>query len=651
MSREPLNLEDILTDRVVEDDLLEVPVTDRLFRRLLLVGIFVVVGVGIRVGYFSLVEHEAFAARALANMSDSRVELAPRGVIYDRYGVPLVKNVPSFNIILAPRYLPTSPEERRATLTRLGEALGSDQQTLFDTVAKKNWNVADELVLTTNPSQDVLVAVASAKLPGVSVVPSFNRVVANPLAFSHLIGYVGLANDADLHADDRLIVNDVVGRVGLEGSYDSVLRGVNGERVTLRDARGEVRGERAAQDSAAGGDLRTFIDADFQTYLSDRLSQGLAELGRTSGAAIALNPQNGEVLALASVPGYDPGKIASYLSDPTKPLFNRAVSGVYSPGSTIKPLMATAALTDGIVTPDTSIFSSGKLELPNPYVPDQPSIFPDWKPHGWVDVRSALARSSNVYFYEVGGGFESQRGLGIVALKRWWQVFRLDQPTGIDLDEEEKGFLPDPEWFERTFDRPWRIGDTYHVSIGQGDLGVTPIALLNYIAAVANGGIWYQPRIVQSVGGPASPDPLRRSSSPASTRRLGEAGEASERASRGGPIILQDSSSTLGPALEVVRQGMRDGVRQPYGTSYALHDLPIPVAGKTGTAQIENNQRTNAFFVGFAPSDRPELALLILIENSREGSMNTTPVARDVFLWYYEHRMRDRSPQATEPRT
>ena len=168
------------------------------------------------------------------------------------------------------------------------------------------------------------------------------------------------------------------------------------------------------------------------------------------------------------------------------------------------------------------------------------------------------------------------------------------------------------QWFERTFGRPWRIGDTYHVSIGQGDLQVTPITLLNYIAAVANGGVWYQPRIVQSVG-------------------------------RGGPVVLQDSSSMVGPALTVVRDGMRDGVRQPYGTSYELHDLPVPVAGKTGTAQIENNQRTNAFFVGFAPADRPELALIILIANSREGSMNTTPVAHDAFLWYYDHRIVKRS--------
>lgn len=627
MAREPLNLEDILTDRVVEDDLLEVPVTDRLFRRLLLVASVLALAVGVRVGYVAIALHEPLSARALANMSDSEVDMAPRGIIYDRRGEPLVKNVPSVQVVLAPRYLPAGADERRATLSRLAAILGRDPEELFASVAKKNWNVTDELVLAANPSQDVLVAVSSAQLPGVSVVPSFKRELINPLAFSSLVGYVGLANDEDLRADGRLSANDTLGRAGLEASYDADLRGVNGERVTLRNARGEVAGERAPRAAAAGSDLRTFIDGEFQAYLYGRLSSALSDLGRTSGAAIALDPRSGEVLALVSVPGYDTGRIASYLADPEKPLFNRAVSGVYSPGSTIKPLVATGALRDGVVAPDTKIFSSGKLELPNPYTPDKPSVFPDWKAHGWVDVRSALARSSNVYFYEVGGGFESQRGLGIAALKRWWQAFLLDKPTGIDLTEEAAGFLPDPDWFERTFGRQWRIGDTYHVSIGQGDLQVTPIALLNYIAAIANGGVWYKPRIVDSVETPS-----------------GESGSAAGAggASRGGPVVLKDSQAELGGAMSIVREGMKDGVREPYGTSYALHDLPMSAGGKTGTAQVENNQKTNAFFVGFAPADKPELALLLLVENSREGSMNTTPVARDAFMWYYEHRMAKR---------
>jgi cell division protein FtsI/penicillin-binding protein 2 len=245
--------------------------------------------------------------------------------------------------------------------------------------------------------------------------------------------------------------------------------------------------------------------------------------------------------------------------------------------------------------------------------------FATQKAHAWVNAQSALARSSNVYFYEVTGGFQNQRGIGIEKLKQWWQLFRLDQKTGIDIPGERVGFLPDPDWKERVKNDPWRVGDTYNVAIGQGDFMVTPLGLLNYIASVANGGVLWKPHVATGV-------------------LNADGGVITEMR----PEVLADFKEKIAGALPTVRRGMRDAVLKDYGTAHLLHDLPVDVAAKTGTAQIQNNQKTNAFFVGYAPYDNPELAIIVLVENSREGGRNTVPIAKDIFMWYYENRLNSR---------
>ncbi len=296
-------------------------------------------------------------------------------------------------------------------------------------------------------------------------------------------------------------------------------------------------------------------------------------------------------------------------------MFDRAVSGLYSPGSTIKPLVAVGALTEGTLDPLHQIYSPGYLDVPNPYDPAHPSRFLDWQPQGWVDLFSALARSSDVYFYQVGGGFGDQQGLGITRLKQWWEKFGLNIKTGIDLPNENSGFLPDPQWKEKVKGQPWRLGDTFNVSIGQGDLTITPIELLNYVSAIANGGKLYVPRIMKDIKDPQGNVVLESTST-----------------------VTRDLSSEIGKALPLVQQGMRDAVTKPYGTAYMLHDLPIEVAAKTGSAQVENNAKTNALFVGYAPYNDPQVAIVILVEDAKEGSLNVVPVARDFFLWYYQNR-------------
>ncbi len=611
-----INLEDILNDKEVEEDFLEVPLADRVFKGFSIVVIAVLVVALVQFVLVGVIKHQFYSRRALANVSDVKVNPAPRGIITDRFGDSLVANEPSFNIFLNPQSLPQDSGERIKAIDVISKILGLDRASLDQKIARKDWNLNNRLFLASSVSHDQLVSLYSDNIPGVQIESSFERVPVDSLAFSHILGFVGLASEEDLKADFELTPDDLIGRSGLEAYYDDYLRGLNGKEIFYRDAKGKVKESKETQPAKAGNSLETFIDKDLERVFYDSLKGALSKLGRRAGAGLAVNPQNGEVLALVSIPSFDSSRLADFLNDKEKPFFNRIVSGVYNPGSTIKPLVATAALKEGIITPDKQIFSAGYIDLPNPYDPEHPTRFLDWKPQGWVDIYSAIARSSDVYFYNVGGGFKDQKGLGITKLKEWWQKFNLEEKTGIDLPGEKTGFLPDPQWKEKTQNRIWRLGDTYNVSIGQGDLSITPLELLNYINAIANGGKFYKLRVMKDIKN-----------------------ESGKIIAQSQPEIMKEISGDIQSVVPVIQKAMRETVTEPYGTAYMLHDLPITAAAKTGSAQIENNTKINAFVVGYAPYENPQIALLVLVENAQEGSLNAVPVARDVLLWYYNNRI------------
>lgn len=598
----PAPLENFLLDAASKAHLREVPLNRCGLVLVFGMAVFILSIFAVRFLYLGVWNHEFYAGRAMRNVSGSEIKPAPRGVIYDRFNRMLVENAPSFNVILVPRELPKNLELREEAVRQAAKLSAREPEELVREIAARDWSRADRLVLVSGAAQEQLVEFETQKIPGVKVEPGFRRLVSKGAA--HVVGYTGLVNAADLEENNSLVRQDLIGRTGLEAKYDDSLRGENGEEAVFR---GESEEKRTVREPVPGQNLKTYIDGEFQEFLRNRLMQALKDLNRDSGAVLAIDPRNGEVLALVSLPDFDTNKISTALKSPNQPLFNRLVSGRYNPGSTIKPLMASAALAEGVATPETHIYSAGFIEIPNPYQPDKPSRFVEFQNHvyGWVDVPEALAKSSNIFFYAMGGGLEKQIGLGIWKIKEWWQKFRLDQPTGIDLPSEATGFLPDPDWKERTVGQPWRLGDTYNISIGQGDFSVTPLELLNYIAAIGNGGKLNKLRIAESQ-----------------------------------PEVLADLSAELAPALSYVRRGMQDAAQKDYGTAYLLHTLPFEVGAKTGSAQVENNAKTNAFFVGFAPLENPEVAILILIENSREGSSNTVPVAKDAFLWYYDHRLK-----------
>jgi penicillin-binding protein 2 len=463
-------------------------------------------------------------------------------------------------------------------------------------------------------------------LPTLRVEADFNRVYPEGEIFSSVVGYIGLTTSDDLRRNPGLSGRDFIGKSGLEAYYDGELRGADGLRVKIRDAKGNVLDEELKDSPRAGEDLRLTLDADFQRYFYRRMRDGLAALGRRAGAGIALDPGTGKILALVSFPTFDnnvfsgggAGERLAILNDPQKPIFNRAISGMYAPGSTVKPLVGVAALAEKVISPNRSVFSPGYLDVPNPYNPANPTRFLDWRYQGEVNLYSAIAQSSNVYFYLAGGGSGQGvlpqnvlggggeiQGLGISRLREWWAKFGLGKPTGVDLPGEAEGFLPSPEWKEEKGRRPWLLGDTYNVSIGQGDLLLTPLQLLDYISAIANGGVAYRPHL-----------------------KLGNE-----------PEILYDLSR-FGSEIKEVQKGMRETVTSPLGTAYALNGLALKVAAKTGSAQIEGNRAENAFFVGYAPYDDPQIAVLVLVENARQGSLNAVPIAKDVLDWYYWNRIK-----------
>lgn len=398
---------------------------------------------------------------------------------------------------------------------------------------------------------------------------------------------------------------------GVELSLDPHLAGNNGARMVERDAHGRVLRENIIAPPRNGADIALSIDAEVQSKLYALLSTHARARGFRGGAAVIMDVKSGELLALTSFPEYDnqaftegeAGAVRAASSDPSTPLLDRAVSGLYAPGSIVKPVFAAAALNEGIISPDTQILSTGAISLPNPYDPAHPSLFRDWAVHGLVDMRTALAVSSDEYFYTIGGGFGAQKGLGIAKLDEYARRFGLAAQTGIDLSGEASGVIPTPEWKTATFgpDDPWRIGDTYHTAIGQYGFQITPLQAARFAAAVANSGKLLTPQIVAS-------------STPQFTM-----------------VGIPDAY------LQIVREGMRLAVtsERKDATVKVLNMPQIHIAAKTGTAQVgTRNQYMNSWSVGFWPAENPRYAYAVVLEKAPAGTLSgAAPGLRPFFEW------------------
>ena len=630
--------EDSLNDDWHRDlDVAEVPIGNRPLFYLGIVIFCIVLAVMGRVVYLNWAGGSYYAARAEDNIAQYEEAPAPRGMIYDREGTVLAESKAAFAAVLDTRMFVDNGSLRSSTINIAQTVLGIDPADLADRINQASaQDFATPVVLADDLTQNQLVNLQADNIPTIKIEDEFVREYPEGPVFSSVVGYTGRVSSGDLKNDPSLSSDDFVGKTGIEAFYDDALRGKPGITVQYKNAQGKVLNEEQKSAPQAGDAIHLTIDGGLQAYFASRLASGLQSLGRTIGLGIALDPRTGAVLSLVDLPGFDnnlfsqPGtstaaEVQALLTSPDKPLFNRAIGGFYNPGSTIKPLDGVAALKEGVIDPNRTVFSPGYLLVPDPYNSSTPTKYMDWRYQGSVNLAAALAQSSDVYFYEVVGGSPAMTapllndpsdygiaGLGVSRLYDWWQTFGLGKPTGIDMPDESDGFLPTPSWKQQRFGTPWLLGDTYNVAIGQGDLLLSPLQLLGYIAAIGNGGTIYRPFLNAS-----------------------------------STVQISEDLTGLLPQIQEVQKGMREGVTSPQGTAYTLNGLPMDVCAKTGSAQVQNNAQENALFVGYAPCNDPQIALLILIENSKQGSLNAVPIAKDVLNWYYWNRIAQATPQMT----
>lgn len=595
INRKIVDFDEAISDSITKEfGLKELPLKSRVFTIVLLVTALLIGSATVRILILGGYDYKHYSTLASSNVNRETRAVAPRGIITDRHGKELVANEPIFNARLQIPVMIKNGEGDKV-LDISTTILGLQRDDVVKLISKTNIEIYPDIILSRDIGTKAAINLKSLGLQSVYVANGYKRQYAS-ISLAHVLGFVGFSDVDDSSK----------GRAGLEAYYNDVLSGQDGQMIIRKNALGETQGTEVVSEPRQGNELKTTIDFDLQEYFYKSMLKKLNSLGRTSGVGLAINPKTGEVLSLISLPTFDSNDLSIPLTGIDKPFFNRAVSGVYSPGSAIKPIHASAILKENIVSPTKQILSIGYIEIPNPYFPEKPSRFLDWKPQGWVDLYSAIAKSSNVYFYETVGGFESLKGLGIDKLNDYWKIFGLDKVTGIDLPNESHGFLPNPTEKEARSNTPWRVGDTYNVAIGQGDISISPLGLMNGIAAIANGGPVYVPHLKQ------------------------------------GNIKQLLDLSDMNQQFAEVRRGMEDAVSKSYGTANTLSGLAVKVAAKTGSAQIENNTKTNALFIGYAPADNPEIEILVLVEDAKEGSLNAVPIAKDVMEWYYENRIKNK---------
>jgi penicillin-binding protein 2 len=422
--------------------------------------------------------------------------------------------------------------------------------------------------------------------------------------FAHVLGYVKYpqADSSGVYYETKYL-----GDAGVEKTYNNILNGKNGLKIVETDALMNIQSESVIELPKNGEDITLTIDARVQAKLSELTQDLSSEKGFTGGAGILMDINTGGIIALVSYPEYDPNilvggsndeVIVGYSTDKGEPYFNRGVSGQYTPGSIVKPFVAIGALSEGVVTPEKKILSTGSISIPNRWNPELGTVFKDWKAHGWVDIKDALAMSSNVYFYEVGGGFEDQRGIGIKNIEKYMRMFGIGEFSGIDIPGEEDGTIPNPKWKEENFEgEPWRIGDTYHTAIGQYGFQVTPVQMVRAVAAIASGGVLVTPHVET---------------------------QKSE---------IKKITGIDEQYFNVVKAGMRQAVTA--GTAAGLNVPQVKIAAKTGTAEIGiSKSKVNSWIIGFFPYDDPKYAFVVMMEKGpRENTIGALFVMRQLLDW------------------
>lgn len=607
---------------------------------LLVLGLF-----GAQLVRLQLVEGDRF--RALASEQLLRVVPieAPRGLITDRAGRTLTHNEAEYAIAIVPGYLPATAEARRNALLQVERETGIPLREIEAALAAPLVALDPFTPATiTDPlsaEQALVLRAALADVPGARVITRPRRVYEGGDLLPQILGYVGAIPGAEAgeYLDRGYPLDARVGQTGVELTYEQALRGTPGSRLVTTDPAGRELEVLETTDPVPGADLVLSIDLELQAEVTAALADGIEtalpvnapqragrEAPLAAGAAVVMDVRNGELLALATYPSYDANvfsgmpdadALTRLLTDPTKPLLQRAYMEVHAPGSIYKPIIGAAALQEGIANPGTLITSTGAIWIQDQYNPAVRYVFRDWTAHGTLDFYEAIARSSDVYFYYLAGGYEQPgapefEGLGATRLAAYNRAFGLGAATGLDLPGEAEGLVPDPEWKEATLGEPWVLGDTYPYGIGQSYLTVTPLQMAVAGAALANGGDLLQPRVVAGL-------------------RAGERFESL-------PATVRGTLPVDEPHLQVVREAMRRAAL-PDGTANTGQPTGLAIGGKTGTAEFgpmypDGSYDTHGWYLGFAPYDDPQIVVVVYLEHG-VGQTHAGPVARRILEAYF----------------
>lgn len=594
---------------------------------------------GMGLWYFRLqvLQHTDYAKRSQANRIKQRPEVPARGIIYDRKGRVLADNIPAYRLDV----VPSEAGDIDALLASLSKiiALTPDDIARFQEARKATRSFLPvTLRLRITDEEAARYAVDRWRYPGVELVPYLTRRYPYGDLMAHVVGYVGRIDRRDLEKlGDGNAAYSHTGKAGLERYYDEILRGRIGFEQIETNVDGRVIGSLGRIPAKPGVDLRLSIDAELQRAAT-------IAFGDLTGSAVVTDPRTGEVLAMVSLPGYDPNLFVNGIShtdyrqlmdDPARPLFNRNVLGGVAPGSTLKPLITLAGLDSGLRTPEDKVLSTGEFRIPG-----QRRGYRDSHGggHGWTDARKAIGDSVNTYYYKL------SLDMGIRRFDDYLALYGFGAPTGVDLSGETGGILPSPEWKAKhaKSQGSWYLGDTVISSIGQGFWKATPLQLAQGVGALANGGLLRRPHLVkdqradfdQPWAPVAQPVPRAITRSP--------------------------------QHLQVVREGMIRTVHGPGGTARVIsYNLPYLIAGKTGTAQVISRRgnvsldprklpmhlRHRALFVGYAPAENPTIALAVVVEGGGYGASTAAPIARKIFDAWLLGKMPVAEDDATEGAT
>lgn len=579
----------------------------------------------LRVTFLQVVKGGYYKEQAENNRIRKIYIPAPRGYVYDRNHKILTGNIPQFDLEIVPGLIPKDSEERRTLFGEVSRVINVNPDKIEEKYSQAKPDSFDPVTIKEDVAREdaLKFEVASAHWQGVMLGRKAKRTYVNNEITAHVLGYTGKINETELKEHPDYLITDIIGKEGLEEVYEKYLKGEKGNQQLEVDSAGKVKGQVGNQAAVKGKNLVLTLDLDLQREAYAALAEKVQQSGSTGGALVAIDPRSGGVLALVNYPSFNDNEFVGKISEERlreitqegqRPLFNRAVGGNYPPGSTFKPLVAAGALDKKIVSPEDV------LECPAVIQVGQWS-FADWKYHGMTDLNKAIAESVNTYFYIVGGGWGDRKGLGPDNIANYATLFGLGEKTGIDLPQEASGLVPGPAWKETNKKEPWYIGDTYHYSIGQGDVLLTPLQLANYISAIVNGGVLFKPHLVDYVEN-----------------------ERSEVVEKIKPEIIRKDILPKN-VLDAVKTAMGATVASATGSARSLGELAqkhgVKIGGKTGTAESGEEERYHAWFTGFAPLDNPEIVVAVIVEKGGEGYSAALPVAErvlDVYLGKRENR-------------